>query len=149
MPRAWYLIRLIFFGLHYAAWLVYSVLSFVSKPGSRRIMPFVFAGILAWYLADGAFIGGFVRGVTEEDGDPLVAYLMLAIGIGLILAGGTYGYRALSRLLALFMNTFPPLRRPLMPLAPIQAPKRLDDPVPATIAVPPLPRPSGPGAAPK
>ena len=90
MPRAWYLIRLIFFGLHYAAWLVYSVLSFVSKPGSRRIMPFVFAGILAWYLADGAFIGGFVRGVTEEDGDPLVAYLMLAIGIGLILAGGTY-----------------------------------------------------------
>ena len=126
-----YLIRLLF------AW-AYSLLQFVSKPGSRLIVPVVAAPIL-FVMREELYpqVDAFLRAIDfQTTPDALLFDALLAIGFTL----AACGYVILSRLLAIVLGTFPPITRPLPPVRRLSVGQRAIRPVVVRQVVPRLRR---------
>lgn len=125
-----YAAQWVIWAVNFFLWGIYSALAFVSKPGSRILVPLALGGVA--YLVRG-WLGewalGFGSGLDDDTGaSGAVALLILAaLFIG--------GYYLLSRFLSLVLSVFPPVRRPIRPVLPIVAAKRLDKAVPVRIVV--------------
>jgi len=111
-------------------WAVYSLLAFFSKPGTRKLMPFVvFLAIVLGYP--------LYEPVLAQRGRDVEIVALILVALAFIAFCFLYGHS--SRFVALVLSVFPPIRKPIQPVAPIAQPKTLDDPVPVVIAVPRLP----------
>jgi hypothetical protein len=131
MSRPMMVIRWTGYVAGFLSWLVYAFLAFFSKPGSRILVPIAFAVllILVFPTLDNAVLTAW------GDESHIVAFLLSLFMFVLF----CYLYKYFSRSIALTLSVFPPLRKPLTPLAPLTQAPRLDIPVPVRIAVPKLP----------
>lgn len=140
--------RLAYTLLYLAQWVVYcirlvlsfayGVLQFISKPGSRLIVPVVTAPIL-FVTREALYprVEDFLRGIEfQTTPDPLLFDALL--GIGFTLAACLYV--VLSRVLAIVLGTFPPIIRPLQPVRRLYVGRRAIRPVVVRQVVPPLRR---------
>lgn len=133
MPRTRYLIGWAVYLTRLMLWAVYGLLAFFSKPGTRRLMPFaLFALCVLGFDKVAAFVVGF--SATWDDSTFLSGSVLAIFAFGV----ACWLYLLASRFLSMLLSVFPPIRRPLPPIAPLATPKRLDQPVPARIAVPPF-----------
>lgn len=126
-----YLIRLLL------SW-AYGVLQFISKPGSRLIVPVITAPIL-FVTREQLYpqVEAFLREIDfQTTPDPLLFDALLAVGFTL----AACGYVILSRLLAIVLGTFPPITRPLPPVRRLYVGRRAIRPVVVRQVVPPLRR---------
>jgi hypothetical protein len=151
-----------FYLVRLALWVGYSVLQFISKPGSRYIVPVVLAALLflgrselhavlgpllhgfwygTWYGANSDPVSWIKDHATQlyqaNDGvDPWIIDLVL---FGLFVLFCVL-YVLLSRMLHVVLSTFPAIGRPLPPLRRLQATKAAFSVAKVRVVVPPLPR---------
>lgn len=124
--EAFFLARIFFYIFRLLLSLVYGVLRFISKPGSRKIMPVLVGGFLflVWMV---------VRGQVS---DPILAAVML-FAIFLIF---TIAYVIVSRVLALVLGTLPVVTKPLAPMRRLRPKQQVISSAVVKIVVPPLTR---------
>jgi hypothetical protein len=133
-----FLLRWLIYLVRRVLSVLYGLLAFVGKPGSRIIVPVV-AVALAYLMRP------YVHAVLTpyalefdptERPDPL---LLDGIAVAAIVIGAC-AYVLLSRAVGLVLGAFPPLTRPLPPLRRIRLKARPVKPVVVSLKVPKLPR---------
>lgn len=133
-----YLVQWLFYVVRLVFSLTYGLIAFVSKPGSRVIVPSLAAVALFLWREP---LYPFALAALQAADLPLEPEPWLLdglLGVGFILAA--CGYVLLSRLLAVVLGTFPPVTRPLPPLRRLSAHRRPIRPVIVRQAVPRLRR---------
>jgi hypothetical protein len=117
---------------------VYGLLEFISKPGSRIIAP-IAAVILAYECRPTLhhFLAPFMLAFDPmHRPEPLLLDAVAALGLTLAICA----YVLLSRALGVVLGVFPPLGHPLPPLRRLRPKARSLRPVIVSISVPKLPR---------
>lgn len=114
---------------------VYEICQITSKPGMRRLFPFILAGalVLAWgYIHDLAGIpADFSSGASWA----------LDVGLFLAIWPLSWLFSLLSRAIALVIGVFPPVTKPLKPLGKLTSASSMSGPSSSTrSAVPPFKR---------
>lgn len=142
-----YLTGLALYPLRFACYLVHSLLVFISKPGTRALVPIVVAiGMFAGWHA----IMPLIRPIAEMLWASLSPHLEPALAQTLyplreiVLAAvafvaATIAYIALSRIIRPILAAFPTPARPLPPAKPFIVPKFKVKAVPVRMRVPALP----------
>jgi hypothetical protein len=147
-----------FYFVRVALWLGYSVLQFISKPGSRYIVPLVLAVLTFLSRSElhevlGPFLHALWYGTRHDPVswvtdhatqlyrgdygiDPWIVDLVL-VGSFLLFC---VLYGLLSRMLHVILSTFPAIGRPLPPLRRLQATRAAFSVAKVRVVVPPLPR---------
>jgi hypothetical protein len=133
-----FLVRWIFYLVRRVLAVVYGLLEFLSKPGSRLIVPVAAIGLA--YSFRPQLHRVLFPYVLALDGwqqpDPLLLDAVALLGITIALCV----YVLLSRALALVLGAFPPMGKPLPPLRRLKVKQRPLRPVIVSIRVPKLPR---------
>ena len=130
--------RYLFYLFVLALYFFYSVLRFITKPGSRLLVPlalaaFAFLGSAAWQGVITSLCQLFDPGL-EIDSD----VLDILLGIAWLIV--SLAYVIASRMLALIFGAFPVALRPMPPTPTLKAPMTKIEPAIARIIVPPLPK---------
>lgn len=127
------IVRWFGYVLHALAYALYSAVQFISKPGTRFVVPILFMAFSAFYirpvLHDHFHVPldfGNVFSVVFDAVTFIVLFILC------------WGYVYLSRSIGLLLGIFPPVARPLRPLGSLQATTDDVRPVVVRLAVPPL-----------
>ena len=133
-----YLVQWVFFVIWWVLSVAYSVVQFVSKPGSRLIVPTVTA-VALFYRHEALYplVQDFLSAIDFQVA-PEPWLLDSVLGIGFVLAA--CGYVLLSHVLAVVLGTFPPITRPLAPMRRLRVTRRPIRPVVVRQVVPRLRR---------
>ena len=128
--------------LHALAYALYSAVQFISKPGTRFVVPILFMAFSVFYIRP-ALHDHFHVPLDFSNVFSVVFDAVTFIVLFIL----CWGYVYLSRSFGLVLGIFPPIARPLRPLGSLQATTDDVRSVVVRLAVPPLTTASA-GAAP-
>ena len=127
-------VRWALYVVHSLVYWLYNSVQFISKPGTRFVVPVIVMVASAFYLRPA---------IHQHFGLPLSFDNLFAVLVDavtfVVLVVICWVYVYLSRSIGLVLGIFPPIARPLQPLGRLRATSDTVRPVVVRLAVPPLP----------
>ena len=133
-----FLLRWLIYLVRRVLSLLYGILEFISKPGSRIVVPV--AAVILSLLSRPHLHHWLIPYALAVDPRHRPEPLLLDFGVALGLTAVICAYLLLSRALGVVLGVFPPLTRPLPPLRRLKVKTRPVRPVIVSVKVPKLPR---------
>ena len=133
-----YALRMLFYLARLVVFRLLGILRFLSKPGSRFIVPVFLIGVLLLLRPDLHILMRIIAWHLDRSLRP--EWFVLDAVLVLVAVVLIYAYVASSRLLAVILGAFPMAKRPLPPMRRLVPTKVEIQPAVVRIAVPALPR---------